>query len=492
MQALRPRLFHKGLILLFVPLLFEVAVAASIIYLQHYYGEAVKAEALRKRLVFHINEFWYYQANSTTTNLGRAFIKDYVAEPRRFREAAEQYDILTKLLAENRQQLQRLAQVMNLHGQMRDLCGQLKPVLTDSSGRLAQILALKSNLQTLKEMMPLELAIGDFIRSFRQYELVESDKAAEKVRHIAWLIQVVLAVAIIGSIVIAYFLFRYFMRGIHRGVQALISNIKRFKAGEPLAPAIGGTDELAVLDARFHEMADEVAAAQRMKQAFIKTISRELRVPISATRDYVVQLSNGSDSDLSEFARARAQKVEKSLDRLLGLMNDLLVLEGTRVGPMEIAPRQCSLTEAIQSSIDAVAVFAEKSDIRLEGPTEQVFAYADPDRIVQVLVNLLSNAIKFSSPGSTVTIGAYPTDSQVEVRVKDTGRGIPSHLIDAVFEKFQQVDSTDATEKGGTGLGLPICKEIIELHGGKIGVESEEGRGSTFWFRLPALAPVEV
>src|SRR5262249_42905970 len=159
-------------------------------------------------------------------------------------------------------------------------------------------------------------------------------------------------------------------------------------------------------DSRFHEMADEVAAAQRLKQAFISTVTRELRVPIGATRDYVVELASGSDSLLSDVARTRAEKVEKSLDRLIGLMNDLLVLERPGAGRMEIAPRQCSLTEVVQSSIDAVQAFAEKNNVRLEGLNEQVSAYADPDRIVQVLVNLLSNAIKFSPAGSAVTISA--------------------------------------------------------------------------------------
>jgi signal transduction histidine kinase len=167
------------------------------------------------------------------------------------------------------------------------------------------------------------------------------------------------------------------------------------------------------------------------------------------------------------------------------------MLQGPGVSRIEIQPRQCSLTKIIQSSIDAVQAFAERHNVRLEGLDYQVSAYGDADRIVQVLVNMLSNAIKFSQSGSSVTITALPVDGQVEVRVADTGRGIPAHLKDAVFEKFQQVSTTDATEKGGTGLGLPICKEIIELHGGKIGVDSEEGKGSTFWFRMPAKPPSE-
>src|SRR5262249_50011568 len=148
-------------------------------------------------------------------------------------------------------------------------------------------------------------------------------------------------------------------------------------------------------------------------------------------------------------------------------------------------PRKCSLNEVIQASIDSVSTYADQNGIHLEGPDTQIPLYADPDRIVQVLVNLLSNAIKFSPGDSSVVVSATAVDDEVEVRVKDRGRGVPAHLREAVFERFRQVASSDATDKGGTGLGLPICKEIVELHGGKIGVESEEGQGSTFWFRLP-------
>jgi len=246
-----------------------------------------------------------------------------------------------------------------------------------------------------------------------------------------------------------------------------------------------------LLDANFHEMADEVALAQRMKQAFLSTISDELRAPIESVRDCLTQLSRGSLGALSEEAALRAQRAERTLDRLIELMSDMLALQAPGPSRVEILPRMCTLAEVIDTSIDAVSALADKNGVRLERPDTQGLAYADPDRIVQVLVNLLSNAIKFSPAGSSVAVSAVQFDDQVEVRVKDTGRGVPAHLRAAIFERFEQVAASDATEKGGSGLGLPICKEIVELHGGSIGVESEEGEGSTFWFRLPACASTE-
>jgi signal transduction histidine kinase len=189
---------------------------------------------------------------------------------------------------------------------------------------------------------------------------------------------------------------------------------------------------------------------------------------------------------MSEEVRELVQDTVITLDRLIGLVNDLLALQAHGKSRMDILPRVCPLAEVIKMSIGSLSAYAAEHDVRIESQDTQAVAYADRDRIVQVLVNLLSNAIKFSPRGSSVVVSAVPVDDQVEVRVKDQGRGIPGHQRDAVFERFEQVAATDATEKGGTGLGLPICKEIVERHGGRIGLESEEGKGSTFWFRLPA------
>src|SRR5262249_30236705 len=144
------------------------------------------------------------------------------------------------------------------------------------------------------------------------------------------------------------------------------------------------------------------------------------------------------------------------------------------------------LEPVIKRSIKSLFALAAKHRVRLEHEQTELIVHADPDRLVQVLVNLLSNAIKFSSEGSSVVVSAIALEDQVEVRVKDSGRGIPAHMRDTIVERFEQVSATDATEKSGSGLGLPICKEIIDRQGGSIGVDSVEGAGSTFWFRLPA------
>jgi signal transduction histidine kinase len=486
MLAFQPRIFHRGLILLSVPLIFAVLVGAALIYLQHYLGEAVKAEALRKQVILHTNELWYHNMNMTTTHICGSFLKDYEVNPRPAQRYVREYNILTNLIADEPRQLVQLNDIRRLFSRNTELSSKLQPAFSESGGRLGQILALKQNLLISKRLIETDIEAGTAIRTFREYELQKSEKAAEKVRMFAWLIQLVAAGAVMGSTIIAYFLFRYFMKDIHRGIHTLTQNIQRFREGMQLEPAMQGTDEIALLDKRFHEMADEVAAAQRMKQAFLTTMSREIGAPINTARSYLTSLSSGSLGAVPDKARGRINQADEILDRVIALVNDLLELQDPTGSRMAVTPRVCSLAEIIRASINSVTAFAEKHGVKIEAEDTQCIAYADPDRIIQVLVNLLSNAVKFSPSGSSVVITTHLLDDQVELRVKDTGRGIPAHLIDAVFERFQQVATTDATEKGGTGLGLPICKKIIERHGGTIGVESEEGKGSTFWFRLPA------
>ena len=109
----------------------------------------------------------------------------------------------------------------------------------------------------------------------------------------------------------------------------------------------------------------------------------------------------------------------------------------------------------------------------------------DADRFIQILINLLSNAIRFSSPNDTVSIKAFEENSEILITVQDTGSGIPSDKLEIIFERFQQLDSSDSRNHEGTGLGLAICRSIVEMHGGKIWADSNLGTGSTFYFTLP-------
>lgn len=226
---------------------------------------------------------------------------------------------------------------------------------------------------------------------------------------------------------------------------------------------------------------------EKLKREFVSTVSHELRTPLTSIRGSLTLLNTGMLGNLNEKGERMVSIAERNTIRLINLINDILDVERLASGRVEMQFDNTEVSSIIERSVESVRSFADQHSVKLEvgdlRPLTRV--YADGDRIIQVVINLLSNAVKFSPKDSTVTLNIKEETEWVELQVIDRGRGIPEKYKALVFERFQQVEVSDAKRKGGTGLGLAICKGIIEQHKGSIGVESEEGKGSTFWFRLP-------
>lgn len=223
---------------------------------------------------------------------------------------------------------------------------------------------------------------------------------------------------------------------------------------------------------------------QKMRQAFVAMVSHDLRTPLTGVKAFLELLRAGAVP--AEQIQQKAFATERSVKRLIALINDLLDLEKMEAGQLALSIGDVNVDALMDQCIEAVSSFAEQHEVELDFPVSSRVIKADGDRLVQVLVNLLSNAIKFSPPGETVEVVLVEAADFIEFRVLDHGRGVPASHRETIFERFKQVETTDATRKGGTGLGLAICKAIVVQHGGTIGVDSEEGKGSQFWFRLPS------
>ena len=227
---------------------------------------------------------------------------------------------------------------------------------------------------------------------------------------------------------------------------------------------------------------------ERLKQGFLSTVSHELRTPLTSIRGSLGLLVSGAVGPLSDDVVEVVTVAERNALRLIVLVNDILDLERLETGRIELEFGQISVDSILRRATESLATYGQEHGVTVEAPDASSTIWADADRIVQVLVNLLSNAVKFSPPGGVVRISVQPGDGWVEFRVTDRGRGIPVAYRHSIFERFGQVETSDAREKGGTGLGLAICKSIVEQHGGTIGVITEEGAGSTFWFRIGTAA----
>jgi signal transduction histidine kinase len=190
--------------------------------------------------------------------------------------------------------------------------------------------------------------------------------------------------------------------------------------------------------------------------------------------------------ELPEKVKDVHQRIDKSGRHLLGLINDVLDFSKIEAGQLALTINPYSIKDVIQAVVTSTQSLATEKNLALKVTVPPVLPAASGDerRIAQVLLNLVGNAIKFTDSGE-VRVEAVATDGAFEVSVSDTGTGIAAGDQDKIFEEFRQAEGSIAQKKGGTGLGLAIAKKIVEMHGGKIWVESEVGKGSKFTFTLP-------
>lgn len=224
---------------------------------------------------------------------------------------------------------------------------------------------------------------------------------------------------------------------------------------------------------------------ERIKKQFLTVITFDLKAPLSSIAASINLLTDKSKEKFTKEAHEKLEMANRNVQRLLGLVNDLLQISQLDSGSLELQKQRCSVPELLKRAIQDVEALAQNKQITVELNSATAEWYVDADRMMQVLVNLLSNAIKFSPAKSTIRVSASAQDDCINVAVADEGRGVPEAYKETIFEKYKQVQSADSKRKSGTGLGLPICKQIIEEHGGIIGVESAEDKGSRFWFKIP-------
>ncbi|MEO8005763.1 MAG: GAF domain-containing protein [Betaproteobacteria bacterium] len=230
----------------------------------------------------------------------------------------------------------------------------------------------------------------------------------------------------------------------------------------------------------------ELEIASQHKSQFLANMSHELRTPLNAILGYTELIVDKIYGEVPDKITDVLDRVQKSGRHLLGLINDVLDLSKIEAGQLTLTLSDYSVHDAVQSAVTAVEPLAKEKGLRLVVDIEAKLPVgrADERRIVQVLLNLVGNAIKFTEEGE-VTIRVRRDNGLFVVGVSDTGPGIPKAQHERIFEEFQQADGSATRANGGTGLGLAIARKIIELHGGRLWVESVVGQGSTFTFSLP-------
>lgn len=249
-----------------------------------------------------------------------------------------------------------------------------------------------------------------------------------------------------------------------------------------------------------HDMTDR-KELERARQEMVAMFTHDLRLPLSTIQGTLEMAEAGMLGQLNERGERLIKAAERNGVRMIGLINDLLDIEKIKSGTMVLTSEIVELQEVFNTVKQNVAALTEDGKIHFESPPTNLTVVADKEKLNRVIFNLVSNAIKFSPPDSRLILAASvsqqeewkkessqkePAKPMVEITVTDQGPGIPPDMVSTIFERFQQVSDSTHNSKGGTGLGLTICKEIVNLHGGQIWVTNGKEKGSIFHFTLPS------
>jgi len=276
--------------------------------------------------------------------------------------------------------------------------------------------------------------------------------------------------------------------GLSRGLTAPLSRLTIAAhriAGGDLSQRVPetGSAEIAALGRAFNQMAADLEKAEELRHNMVADVAHELRTPLSVLQGNLRAILDG----VYPLEQAEIAALYDETRLLSRLVDDLHELAQAEAGQLRLDLRPTDLVEAIQTTAANFTVVAEAKGVRLttDLADELPPVLADPDRLAQILRNLLSNALRHTPEGGQVTISAMSSGSAARIVVTDTGEGIPPQDLPCVFDRFWRADRSRARETGGSGLGLAIARHLVQAHGGQIGVESEAGQGSRFWFTLP-------
>jgi signal transduction histidine kinase len=232
----------------------------------------------------------------------------------------------------------------------------------------------------------------------------------------------------------------------------------------------------------------------RLKSSFLANMSHELRTPLNSILGFADVMIEGLDGPLTENMGNDLQLIQKNGQHLLNLINDVLDMAKIEAGRMNLVVEKFNLHDILEEITSITSPLASEKSLALfiePDSDHEVEVMADRTRLRQVMINLVNNSIKFTDKGK-IAIHAGRQNDNVLIRVKDTGIGIPPDKLEAIFQEFIQVDTSTTRKAGGTGLGLPISRRLIEMHGGRLWAESSgvNGEGSTFFVLLPIEARV--
>lgn len=480
----------QGTLLLAIPLLFEIIAVSVLLYTLNNFETAARSVSRAKQIVAQSDQIKITITSSHLNLFSSQFVQrknfaDILAKSRPAIQAS--FAQLIELVGDNDPETKKLAE------DYRQECMHVQDLLEDGTQAFEQDFSNPSLAEFLNEKEFIE-ELSDCLSHVVETAKRLSDKFAPSAKEFAPLeeerrqqLKILIISALGGNVLIVLVLALIYSRKTMGRFDQLMRNIVSFATTKKDFEPLKGTDELSELDRAFRESATARYKAEDARSFMMDMVAHDLRTPLSGISLTLQLVTEGIYGETNDKLSSKISGASSELDRLIRLVNDLLDAEKIQAGQFELQSNPVPIEEIFEFSINAVSELAKMSsvDIRSDNP-ESMVVFCDKERIIQVLINLLSNAIRFSPTNSEIFIRhSSAADGFCRIEVKDQGPGIPENYRQSIFESFVQVPDKKSPSKGTTGLGLSICKALVEKHGGKIGVDSIEGKGSTFWFTIP-------
>lgn len=481
------KLSQMGLILLGIPAAFEILFVVALFVLLQQADLELKKESHSKDVIAHAHGLSERITNAAISIGAYGYSKSPLAKQTyeaAVRSMQRELNQLTSLLKNDAVQLKRLLALSENADEALKVIDDARKSIEGSStlALLGGDTTMSDSLDKLSQLVgKIQKQIDELVRA---EQASSKDLPAKRARS-RQLLLLVMAIGAALNIALAFTLAVFFSRIVTKRQLVLVDNTIRLSKAQELHPPLAGNDEIAQLDRVFHKMVEDLAAASEFKKQLIGVVSHELRAPLTSIDAILTFLEAGGMGDLPEGVTRRLNTAGSEVQRLIALVNDLLDVERMEAGKFEMAFKDVPVQSILERSTASISGALQEKQIRICAETTDLHVWADENRLVQVLINLLSNAIKFSPQQGKIIVATADLGKQVKISVQDEGRGVPEEFKNKIFERFSQVEKTDSSVRGGTGLGLTICKTIVTQHRGNIGVESREGQGSTFWFCIP-------
>jgi signal transduction histidine kinase len=278
----------------------------------------------------------------------------------------------------------------------------------------------------------------------------------------------------------------FFLADFTKRFKLVIDNADRLSEGSPLKD-VSGSDELAFLNKVLTATSEELSLSKRRRKHMMEMIAHDLRSPLMSLQLAVDMLVNRLNETYSPKADRQLKSIKRNADKMIRLTDDLLFIEKLEGGTINFEPEEINLYETVDECIDGIRESATSKNMRIENACGNLILRTDKKRFDQILLNFLSNAVKYAGNDTVVEVKSQTRADSVQISVLDQGPGLSKKDQDSVFDRYYQVTGT---ESKGFGIGLAIVKALVEGQGGKVGLESVQGKGSRFWFTLPYTLPI--